>query len=101
MRFVIYLLLTFSSVVLHALKKCEKVSVCKCATDEGVIDLSRLAGVGSNIPSLLLILNNIFFSLVVLKLALLYCKSFDSGPVLVLLLHAHRALHLQGYCILI
>lgn len=50
MRFVIYLLLTFSSVVLHALKKCEKVSVCKCSTDEGVIDLSRLAGVGSNIP---------------------------------------------------
>ena len=38
--------------MVHGLKECTKKDVCRCSTDEGVIDLWSLAGTGSNIPRL-------------------------------------------------
>lgn len=45
-------LIVCAPIVVHALKECSKVDVCKCSTDEGVIDLWSLAGTGSDIPRL-------------------------------------------------
>ena len=48
----LYFLSINALVVVHALKECNNVpgDVCKCRTDEGVIDLWKLAGTGSDVP---------------------------------------------------
>lgn len=46
----IYIIVVYSPTVVETLSKCTKVDVCKCSTDEGTIDLSSLAGTGSNVP---------------------------------------------------